>query len=163
MQMHNANIVAGIIREKAAPSCPFFEGKANYSSTGTHIWQQILYQPTPPKNYTCASNVVGVLSLQCPADQSIKWRLIHVDQSIILYLWKRALKMEFVGQEILGLKLLEHDYYSDDDVSAHSHSDPNILMTVKKADFVEFWMTIAQLLEKIFQERKSQYELPTTY
>ena len=54
-------------------------------------------------------------------------------------MWKRALTMEFVGQEILGLKIPAHDYYySDDDVLAHSNSDSDILATVEKADFVEF-------------------------
>ena len=51
---------------------------------------------------------------------------------------KRALTMEFVGQEILVLKIPAHDYYSDDDVLAHSNSDSDILATVEKADFVEF-------------------------
>jgi len=46
--------------------------------------------------------------------------------------------MEFVGQEILVLKIPAHDYYSDDDVLAHSNSDSDILATVEKADFVEF-------------------------
>ena len=53
-------------------------------------------------------------------------------------MWKRALTMEFVGQEILVLKIPAHDYYSDDDVLAHSNSDSDILATVEKADFVEF-------------------------
>ena len=53
-------------------------------------------------------------------------------------MWKRALTMEFVGQEILLLKIPAHDYYSDDDVLAHSNSDSDILATVEKADFVEF-------------------------
>ena len=52
-------------------------------------------------------------------------------------MWKRALTMEFVGQEILGLKIPTHDYYSDDDVSALNTSDSDILATVEKADFVE--------------------------
>ena len=48
--------------------------------------------------------------------------------------------MEFGGQDILGIKLPEHHYYSDDDVLAHSHSDSNILVTiVEKANFVEFF------------------------
>ena len=47
--------------------------------------------------------------------------------------------MEFVGQEILALKIPAHDYYSDDDVLAHSSSDSDILATEEKAaDFVEF-------------------------
>ena len=53
-------------------------------------------------------------------------------------MWKRALTMEFVGQEILVLKIPAHGYYSDDDVLAHSNSDSDILATVEKADFVEF-------------------------
>ena len=53
-------------------------------------------------------------------------------------MWKRALTMEFVGQEILVLKIPAHDYYSDDDVSAHGNSDSDILATVEKADLVEF-------------------------
>ena len=35
-------------------------------------------------------------------------------------------------------KISAHNYYSDDDVSAHSNSDSDILETVEKADFVEF-------------------------
>jgi hypothetical protein len=46
--------------------------------------------------------------------------------------------MEFVGQEILERKIRKDNYYSDDDFSAHSHSDSDILATVEKADFVEF-------------------------
>ena len=46
--------------------------------------------------------------------------------------------MEFVGQEILVLKIPADDYYSDDDVLAHSNSDSDSLATVEKADFVEF-------------------------
>ena len=53
-------------------------------------------------------------------------------------MWKPALTMEFFGQGILGLKIPAHDYYSDDDVSAHSNSDSDILATVEKTDFVEF-------------------------
>ena len=53
-------------------------------------------------------------------------------------MWKRALTMEFVGQEILVLKIPAHDYYSDDDVLVYSNSDSDILATVEKADFVEF-------------------------
>jgi len=59
-------------------------------------------------------------------------------------MWKRALTMEFIRQEILGLKIPAHDYHSDDDVSALNNSDSNILATVEKADFVEFWTTIAK-------------------
>ena len=51
---------------------------------------------------------------------------------------KQALTMDFVGPKISGLKLPEHDYFSNDDVLAHSHSDSDILATIEKADFVEF-------------------------
>ena len=50
---------------------------------------------------------------------------------------KRALTMEFVGQEILRLKIPEHDYYSDNDVWAHSHSDSDILATIEKGRFCQ--------------------------
>ena len=46
--------------------------------------------------------------------------------------------MEFFGQEILELKIPAHDYHSDDDVSALTNSDSDILATVEKADFVDF-------------------------
>ena len=46
--------------------------------------------------------------------------------------------MIFFGQEIWGLKNPAHDYHSNDDVSALSVSDSDILETVEKADFVEF-------------------------
>ena len=52
--------------------------------------------------------------------------------------------MEFFGQEILGLKILAHDYHSDDDVLALNNSDSDILATIEKADFVDFWTTIAK-------------------
>jgi hypothetical protein len=47
-------------------------------------------------------------------------------------------------QEILQLNIASQDSESDDDVSALSDSDSDILETVEKADFVEFGMTIAQ-------------------
>ena len=53
-------------------------------------------------------------------------------------MWKRALTMEFFVQEILWLNILEQEYHSDDDISAISDSDSDILETVEKADFVEF-------------------------
>ena len=55
-------------------------------------------------------------------------------------MWKRALTMEFVGQEILVPKNFWHttSHYSDDDALAHSNSDSNILATIEKADSVEF-------------------------
>ena len=47
--------------------------------------------------------------------------------------------MQLFVQPILGLKILVQDYHSDDDIcSAISDSDSNILVTVEKADFVEF-------------------------
>ena len=46
--------------------------------------------------------------------------------------------MEFLVQEILRLNIASQDSDSDDDVSALSGSDSDILETVEKADFVEF-------------------------
>ena len=46
--------------------------------------------------------------------------------------------MEFLVQEILRLNIASQDSDSDDDVSAISSSDSEILETVEKADFVEF-------------------------
>ena len=46
--------------------------------------------------------------------------------------------MEFLVQEILRLNIASQDYDSDDDISALSGSDSDILETVEKADFVEF-------------------------
>ena len=47
--------------------------------------------------------------------------------------------MEFLVQEILRLNIESQDSESDDDVSALSGSDSDILETVEKVDFVEFW------------------------
>ena len=44
--------------------------------------------------------------------------------------------MEFFVQ--LRLNILEQDHHSDDDVSAISDSESDILETIEKADFVEF-------------------------
>ena len=44
--------------------------------------------------------------------------------------------MEWTGD--FRTKNPAHDYYSDDDVSVHSHSESDILETVEKADAVEF-------------------------
>ena len=46
--------------------------------------------------------------------------------------------MELFVHEILRLKILAQDYHSDDDVSAISDSDSDILVTVEKADIIEF-------------------------
>jgi len=46
--------------------------------------------------------------------------------------------MEFLVQEILRLNIESQDSESDDDVSALSGSDSDILETVEKVDFVEF-------------------------
>ena len=46
--------------------------------------------------------------------------------------------MEFLVQEILRLNIASQDSDSDDDVSALSSSDSDILETVEKADLVEF-------------------------
>ena len=52
--------------------------------------------------------------------------------------------IEFFIQEIVGRKLESQDSYSDNDVSAISDSDSDILETVEKADIIEFWTKIAQ-------------------
>ena len=48
--------------------------------------------------------------------------------------------MEIVGQKILGLKIPEHYCFSDDVISAHGHSDCDILASIVlvKANFFEF-------------------------
>ena len=46
--------------------------------------------------------------------------------------------MELFVYEILRLQILAQDYHSDDDVSAISDSDSDILVTVEKADIIEF-------------------------
>ena len=46
--------------------------------------------------------------------------------------------IEFFIQEIVGRKLESQDSYSDNDVSAISDSDSDILETVEKADIIEF-------------------------
>ena len=46
--------------------------------------------------------------------------------------------MEFSVQEILRLNIASQDSDSDDDVSALSGSDSDILETIEKADIVEF-------------------------
>jgi hypothetical protein len=46
--------------------------------------------------------------------------------------------MESFVQKILRLNILEQEYHSNDDVSAISDSDSDILETVEKANFVEF-------------------------
>ena len=52
--------------------------------------------------------------------------------------------MEFFVKEILCLKILAQDYHSDDDVSAISDSDSDILVTVERPILPNFWTTIAQ-------------------
>ena len=46
--------------------------------------------------------------------------------------------MEFLVQEILRLNIESQDSESDDDVSALSGSDSDLLEMVEQADFVEF-------------------------
>ena len=47
--------------------------------------------------------------------------------------------MEFFVQAIVGGRKIEsQDSYSDDDISAISDSDSDILVTVEKVDIVEF-------------------------
>ena len=47
--------------------------------------------------------------------------------------------MELFVQKIIGRKIESQDFNSDDDVLAIIDSDSDILETVEKADFVEFW------------------------
>ena len=54
-----------------------------------------------------------------------------------IYSEKGTYSRNFV-QEIVGRKIESQDSYSDDDVSAISDSDPDILETVEKANIVEF-------------------------
>ena len=51
---------------------------------------------------------------------------------------KRALTIEFFVQAIVRRKIESQDSYSDDDVSTINDSDSDILVTVEKADIVEF-------------------------
>jgi len=90
------------------------------------------------ENVTYLSNVAGVGLQDLVVNQANQTEECNSRSPIILYMWKRALTMEFFGQEILGPKIPAHDYHSDDDVSALNNSDSNILATVEKADFVEF-------------------------
>ena len=54
--------------------------------------------------------------------------------------------MEFLVLEILQWNVASQDSDSDDEVSALNGSDSGVLEMVEKADFVDFWMTIAQRL-----------------
>ena len=56
-----------------------------------------------------------------------------------IYIILHVLAIEFLVQEILQLNIASQDSDSDDDISALSGSDSDILKTVEKADFVEFW------------------------
>ena len=89
------------------------------------------------ENIACLFNVAGV-GLQDLTNQANQTEECNSRSPIILYIWKRALTMEFFGLEILGLKIPAHDNDSDDDVLALNHSDSDILTSVEKADFVEF-------------------------
>ena len=46
--------------------------------------------------------------------------------------------MEFFVQAIVGRKIESLGSYSDDDVSAISDSDSDVLLTIEKGDIVEF-------------------------
>ena len=52
---------------------------------------------------------------------------------------QHALTLEFFEQEILRLKILAQDCFSDYDISAVSDSNFDILESIDKADFVKFW------------------------
>ena len=52
---------------------------------------------------------------------------------------QHALTLEFFEQAILRLKFLAQDCFSDCDISAVSDSNSDILESIEKADFVEFW------------------------
>ena len=57
---------------------------------------------------------------------------------------KRALTMEFFVKAIVGRKIESQDSYSDDDISAISDSDSDILVTVERPILSNFWTMIAQ-------------------
>ena len=89
------------------------------------------------ENVTCLTDVSGV-TLQDLANRANQTEGCNSHSPIMLYMWKLALTMDFVGKENLGLKFPAHDYYSDDDALTHTNSDSDILATVQKVDFVEF-------------------------
>ena len=63
-----------------------------------------------------------------------KWTL-----PIKIFILKRALTMDFFVQAITWRKVESQDSsYSDDDVLTISDSDSDILVTIEKADIVEF-------------------------
>ena len=115
---------------KSRAFCPFFEGKL-HSSIGTHMINddQLPVVDTEPVNST---------GLNYRANRANKMEVSNSCCPIILYMWKRALTMEFFVQEIIRLNIASQDYHSDDDVLANSDSDSDILETVEKADSVEF-------------------------
>ena len=55
-----------------------------------------------------------------------------------IYIIPHVLAIEFLVQEILQLNIASQDSDSDDDISALSGSESDILETVEKANFVEF-------------------------
>ena len=50
----------------------------------------------------------------------------------------QPLTIEFFVQEVWRLKIESQDSYLDDNVSALSDSDSDVLETVEKADFADF-------------------------
>ena len=64
--------------------------------------------------------------------------------------------MELFLQKILQLNILAQDYHSNDDVSAISDSDSDILETVEKANIVEFFNDDSSTLAG-FKEELSTY------
>ena len=93
-------------------------------------------RPTPKKqNVACASSVKASVGLQDLAN-----RANRTDVSITNQNMNNAAgnyNGTFV-QEILWQKIFAQDYHSDDDVSTISDADSDILVTVEKADIIEF-------------------------
>ena len=89
------------------------------------------------ENVTCASSVAS-LGLQDRANQPNQLSVSNWTWPIKIFIVKRALTMEFFVQAIVRRKIESQDSYSDDDVSAISDSDSDVLLTVEKADIVEF-------------------------
>ena len=88
---------------------------------------------TTQENVACVTSVASV-ELQNLADQANRRDVSITNQNMnnaaVPYNWN------FCNQ-ILRLKILAQDFYSDDDVVLISDSDSDILETIEKADFVE--------------------------
>ena len=91
----------------------------------------------------------------CPvkSGKSVSNGKYHKEKETKLYKWlMKNLAKKIEGESsfhciihwIHRWKISAHDYYSDDDVLAHSNSDSDILATVEKANLSNFWTMIAQ-------------------